>query len=563
MSLVNIDNTIVDCVLVNNAEKYIIEKNPGPKQAAKKQLTKMANKNKQVNTAKNQLRQLRAKAAADRQLALIPRIKTSPAQRAARADLEAFVKNVLTVDKPFVVPRDVATNVAVKKFDYAHKIVPQANQSQGAFMVRPNAEAFLSIAAQVDDTVPNYAQNNPEAIADYTYNTVVGAIMSFDQSLHLLDKTVVKSSTATGGIIGYHFSATNKKLTPGLKYYPGTWQFDSSQGLTFNVKNTCSSSQSYSALAGYIDLNGTAVLSHQSVAVSVPKGATSTITVSSASAADFYSKVANPSVSKGFWMAVQNANLSPVKMPSGFDIYVNNNLPYMLTGLVWKHYTLWDVLGVDSVIARAQYENCSRSCVTACRATFSNFSNLFAKGGIMYAAQFPGDSFQRIPGNIDEMIAVISSQTKDKLETSDLTLGSSWSFKPEKIQDWYFEASDSIDPYNGSPRNLPFFVGVWDVKGLDVTPVFNIHGSIVMELLSTDISLTYFNPPVVPGAQEQLLAMLSQINTVTTNDFHVRDIAKQVHKVLSSEAFQDTASKVFNTGLKISPAAIGALLSFL
>ena len=152
----------------------------------------------------------------------------------------------------------------------------------------------------------------------------------------------------------------------------------------------------------------------------------------------------------------------------------------------------------------------------------------------MYAAQFPGDSFQRIPGNIDAMIAVISSQTKDKLEASDLTLGSSWSFKPEKIQDWYFEASDSIDPYNGSPRNLPFFVGVWDVKGLDVTPVFNIHGSIVMELLSTDISLTYFNPPVVPGAQEQLLAMLSQINTVTTNDFHIRDIAKQVHKVLSN-----------------------------
>ena len=53
MSLVNIDNTIVDCVLINNAEKYIIEKNPGPKQAAKKQLTKMGNKNKQVNTAKN------------------------------------------------------------------------------------------------------------------------------------------------------------------------------------------------------------------------------------------------------------------------------------------------------------------------------------------------------------------------------------------------------------------------------------------------------------------------------------------------------------------------------
>ena len=145
MSLINIDNTIVDCVLINNAEKYIIEKNPGPKQAAKKQLTKMGNKNKQVNTAKNQLRQMRATAAADRQLALIPRIKTSPAQRAARADLEAFVKNVLMVDKPFVIPRDVATNVAVKKFDYAHKIVPQSNQTQGAFMVRPNA-LFLSLS---------------------------------------------------------------------------------------------------------------------------------------------------------------------------------------------------------------------------------------------------------------------------------------------------------------------------------------------------------------------------------------------------------------------------------
>ena len=123
----------------------------------------------------------------------------------------------------------------------------------------------------------------------------------------------------------------------------------------------------------------------------------------------------------------------------------------------------------------------------------------------MYAAQFPGDSFQRIPGNIDEMIAVISSQTKDKLETSDLALGSSWSFKPEKIQGWYFEASDSIDPYNGSPRNLPFFVGVWDVKGLDVTPVFNIHGSIVMELLSTDISLTYFNLLLFQGMLQRTL----------------------------------------------------------
>ena len=142
------------------------------------------------------------------------------------------------------------------------------------------------------------------------------------------------------GVIGYHFSATNKKLTPGLKYYPGTWQFDSNNGLRYYVNNTYSSSQSYSALGGYIDLNGAAVLSFQTAAETIGKNSNGNIYVAPATAADFYAKVANPSVSKGFWMAIQNANLSVVKMPSGFDIFESTNLPYVLTGLVWNSETL-------------------------------------------------------------------------------------------------------------------------------------------------------------------------------------------------------------------------------
>ena len=241
----------------------MVEKNPGPN--AKKKAAKNKNNNNAKQNPVNP-KALKLKVDAVKSKVVVPKPKTSLYKKS----MEEFIKNILLVEKPFVLPRDVSTNVAVKHFAYTKPINPDPDQDKGCIIVRPNPDNFISLGKAEDKS--ETVVTKPEGDAEYSWNSTPGALISADMSAILNDGTVIKCSTATGGTAGMHFSNAQKKLVNGLKYYPGAFNVDGANNTTVSVKNTSSSNLSFSLVLGHIDKSGNAITDAEGATTAVPAG---------------------------------------------------------------------------------------------------------------------------------------------------------------------------------------------------------------------------------------------------------------------------------------------------
>ena len=124
---------------------------------------------------------LKLKVDAVKSKVVVPKPKTSLYKKS----MEEFIKNILLVEKPFVLPRDVSTNVAVKHFAYTKPINPDPDQDKGCIIVRPNPDNFISLGKAEDKS--ETVVTKPEGDAEYSWNSTPGALISADMSAILND----------------------------------------------------------------------------------------------------------------------------------------------------------------------------------------------------------------------------------------------------------------------------------------------------------------------------------------------------------------------------------------
>jgi hypothetical protein len=485
------------------------------------------------------------------------RMSTENSLIAYRDNVEDFVENMLTLEKPFILPREVPTPVAPHLFGYSVKVSPPAGVTRGAMIVRPSPDAFLDFAEVEDQSA------TPLLIAqssEFSFAPVAGEL-TLDQTL-ILPAGHVKCSTATSGITGYHLSNSTYSEKLGLKYYPGNWTF-SANDIILTVYNPNSQAFTVTFDGGVVQTNGNAVNSFNSGATVCNAKAMTNITVAAATAGwvTLRTLAADPAQSKGFWFGLTiTANL-PSRMSAGFQMSVSGPTITGADQIIWNRKTLWDVLGARGAVAKQQFDSAARHCVTGMNCIFSNVSNKFANAGSIYACRFPGDTFEQLPGSLDDLIALISSQVHHKLETYTLEFGASYAHTPEKVQDWFFQEKVEEDPYNGNPLNLPYMVLVWDASVADAAlPVFNVHGRIMLEYLTTDISNVFFMAPVDPGLRELLICELSQYNTLAENPDHLKKFAEVAKRVATSDTAKKFYRTAINAGVKLAPLILSMLV---
>lgn len=475
---------------------------------------------------------------------------------ALRDNTQEFVENMLTLERPFLLPREIPTPVAPHLFSYSVKVSPPVGVTQGAMIIRPSPDAFMDLAEV--ETVPATLLDINQEMDSYTPNA---DLLTIDQTL-LLPSGHVKCSTATGGLYGFHYSNSTKSLKPGIKYYPGLYTFSNSDIFLY-IYNPNQMNFTADFQIGLVDANGNAVLYANSAPTVCPAKTNTQITIASATAgyATLRANSANAAQSRGFWIGCEiTANL-PGRFAAGEGLRVTGPTIAMANQIIWNRKSLWDALGSRAVNAKSQFDLASRHSVTGLNCVFSNVSNQFANGGSIYACRLPGDTFEQLPGDLPSLIELISSQTHHKLETYTLENGASYAHTPEKLQDYLFNEKVEVDPYNGNPLNLPYLVLVWDASVANAAqPVFNIHGRIMLEYLTTDVSNIFFMAPSDPGLMSVVVNELSRYNTLSENPEHIKHLINVAKKIATSDTAKAFYKVAINTGVKVAPLLLSMLV---
>jgi hypothetical protein len=228
--------------------------------------------------------------------------------------------------------------------------------------------------------------------------------------------------------------------------------------------------------------------------------------------------------------------------------------------LTWTQYSLWQMINDVSGVAQMQYRAAERHCVTGVSFLFQNLTALLQRGGSIYAARLPGDTYP-IPGTVQSIIALVSSQTHHKLTEHDLSKGMHWSYTPEKIQDWMFQQRVSDDPYSGNPLNTPFLVMAFNFNGITpgAQPNFSMSGGLSLEMLTTDVSNTFIKSLTCPGLYELLCEELSQVPVLCENPDHLKNALACAKRVVTSDAFKLFAKQMVSAGVKLAPQLLALL----
>jgi len=189
---------------------------------------------------------------------------------------------------------------------------------------------------------------------------------------------------------------------------------------------------------------------------------------------------------------------------------------------------------------------------------------MLTRGGNIYAARLPGDAFP-VPGTVDQIIELVSTQTHDVLKTNRLENGMKYSYAPEKAQDWMFQQHVEQDPYSGNPLNLPFLMVAIQQSGGEAGALLSLtfQGAITLEYLTTDVSNTFFKSPVDPELFALLVRELSQVNLLTENPNHLAHTAEVIKRVLKSDSFKKYARMAIGAGVKVVPLVASAALALL
>lgn len=468
------------------------------------------------------------------------------------SEIQEYVEKYLSQDCLIVLPRPVGNSVAPHRYhcNVEKNVSPG---KRGAFLFTGDLDAMLwqgEIEADTEYTNLNLVDELPRV------STAPPTILSLDQSISVGSK-VIKCSTAAGGVQGCHYSNNDYSFKNGLKFYPGNWNLLSS-AVRMGVKNTSKTAITPTFYLGHIDLDRKAVLDYSETGASIAAGAT-TMTLLNDTAPEFGTwadNIANTNISKGVWFGYTLSG----------DLTMYSGAQYLLTladiahlgPTQWTKYSLWNLIENGSV-AKAQYESSARHCVTGQRCTFTNTTPELSKGGNIYGAKLPGNSYQDLPGDYDSLRALLSSQPTNYLRTHELATGCNYSFTPEKQSDWEFVPRTSEDPILGNAKNLPYYACCYDATSISETSTFVFDISTTVEYLSTDPSNLFFTSHANATFYFALLNELSMHTCVSENPDHFKMIKQIARKVCTSDNLKMAMSMMIGAGVKLAPLALSLL----
>lgn len=471
------------------------------------------------------------------------------------SNIKELVSAILLQDKPYVLPRPAGAFVAPHQYRWKKQIsLSDPTKFRTGFLFTNNLDGILHIGQKSvnDHAVTNgtYGGNEPGIATLYPG----GVLITVDATMQFTDRSAFKASTLPM-TTGVHWSNNKRQFVPGHKYYPGIW--------ATNPTNLTATLYS----VGGVGANMTIRLTRYNKAYQGTNVLSTNVVM------------ANNNNSYNFTAALQwvaFCNSMALEDTLGFSVAFTvdqnvsqgygNHISLKVEGLEiasplsWTSYSLWDLIS-EGAIAKAQYEKASRHNVTGNAITLTNTTAELVKGGSIYAARLPGNSYSEIGGTLDDLVRVISCQVDHVMASSELRTGMHYSFTPEKLQDWLFERPMERDPYGGDPANIPYCAAVIDASGIDPnsTPTFMLTGIVSVEYLTVDPSNWKVSSPSNSLVFDAILNALAAENCVSENPDHVANIRRVVSNVMTSQNMKMAIRALVTAGVKVAPFVLSML----
>lgn len=477
--------------------------------------------------------------------------------------VEEYVQNVLTLDRGFLIPRPVGNFVAPHMYSCKQTIELNADSNyRKVLVIRPDPDTFLLESGKIEDAIFDATVFDQQV--DFSFLSSASRI-TMDETLNN-GKDVVKTTTTILGVGGNHFSSNSSKVVPGLKYYSGNYSFEAGKDLAFRVHNPNNLELQAEVSFGWVTSTKTAVQAGVvpgTLAVDEP---TDFDLTGNAGWAAFIAQAATQS---GIWFAIRFVDAG-VRVNSGLEISLQGkdsvtglDVDFEITrenSVSFTTKSLWDLLGAQvSSVPRAQFLAAARHCVTGLHMLLTNTNPAITKGGTVYGARLPGNTFQELSGDFDSVVNLVSSQVHHDLLSNALANGVSWSYTPEKIQDWLFEQSESSDPYQGNPLNLPYLVLALDGNSGGFGNLgepklsFLLNFKVMIEYLTTDPSNWFVESPSSITLFNALASGLAKMNVLSENPSHIENIMKVAKSVATSPEMKQVLMSFLQAGVQVAP----------
>jgi predicted outer membrane repeat protein len=481
----------------------------------------------------------------------------SAAYRESFKNVQDLVDAILTQRRAYVLPRYVGTPVAPHQFSWKKTLsLDTAEKLKGCFTISNDTDRLLSLGFP-DVAGQIVAKENYNSAPGQACTVPTGSNIMVDYTLLTTTGQQVKTSSAP--IDGcWHWSNSKGKYIPGFKYYKCGLADGGPAELIMAFNNAAGKGCTINFQAGTLNNDNSLNIM---ISTAVASSAIEVKTYDLATNANWADFVAASDATNSMWFGVQYLPTSGSgAQSSGFYVGLNfTDATPISSPLVWTSYSLWQLLA-EGAVPKLQFDKAARHNVTGQMVTFSNNTSELIKGGSIYAARLPGNTYGELAGDVDGVIKLVSSQVHHALEDTHLSTGLNYSFTPEKIQDWLFERQSNVDPVNGNPENLPYLACAFDAtNATEGVPTFTFSGKISLEYLTTDPSNFFIAGPANAVLFEAILNSLASENGVSCNPDHMDHLKKVVKNVMTSDNVKYAIKSMISAGVKVAPFVLSLL----
>lgn len=457
---------------------------------------------------------------------------------------EEYIRNLLTLERPFLVPRSITRPLGAMRLDWAFNLSNKYFDANSActFKMNPDPDRFLEIL-QPSFQNSQFVNSN----IDSTYKQVITDIE--------VNYTVSRPINIIGGLI-YPTVSNVANFGKSVHSSRGVSKPLASWYYTGNGLNGLSSGTPPTAT--YTNTGGPAITVVASIALILSTNNSSAPRLGAI--ANSAQSAINPGASHTFTLNVGWANFVTDStgndvlgfclfykiINSGIEVAQSSSIVFTLPTLncpninCWEQFSIWDVSS-DTQTCKLQYESAAQVCVTSMNLVCSNVTATLNENGTIVAAQIPAENVSVLGGNSAIIYEEIATIQFNASKTMPAKTGLAYSYLPTELQAYGMsdvEAQSAGYWFNASQQYLLCSIACpGTISGQP--NVFSLKGRLMIELDTNDKSVALRYPPTnSTNLLQTIMADLGKMPRFCENPKHLDNIKKATMAVIKSPLFR-------------------------
>lgn len=475
------------------------------------------------------------------------------------SEMRKWIENHYSLEHCFLIPREQRAYVQPHKWNFSNDFITNfvgESVDRVAIKMRPSVKNFMSIGKpHPAATLKGWDEHQSDETEYPSFKSnAMGQGFSYDEKLKTTEGTQIKPGLCDKANTCRYLDGGVLKL--GLKLYPGSLNPLTWNGrVRFKAHNTDNASSGCDVQIFMVRQMNDGELIFEDIGGGVfnipPNGDTDT--------QGAVSNVADYSDITGFGFVFKIINTDIIgNVPSGFTARFGfpdqDPMVEVVSSLVWRDFSVWEVITDPNGALRNQYESSNFHCFTAMHATFTNTQAEIYKGGSINAAQLSGLSDEKLPHTFSGLNTWLGNRTYDTNPNKSLAKGLHWNYRWEKVQDTFFIREDAEEEAGMERPSLlvcmvaPPANEVQNGKKFS----FTLSGAVVIEYITEVRDAPVFLAPAdTINLLARYCAVRAELPCLMENPSHWETLKSNVSKIVKHPVTKALAKEAAMAGLKL------------